>query len=534
MSKICYVIMPYGGSDEVRRKRFKSIFSAIIKPAAENKGYTVIREDHEARQGNIGANIIKSLAEADIVIADLSENNWNVAYELGIRHALNKSGTILIMDKKTPLMFDIQGNKVITYSDEWYDSIDETQQSIIDSIDYYEKNNSSSDSPVHDIYTRFPVKLIEYLVNNDDKEKAKIAKLIEENNKLRELVNSAGLSDDAKPERSDISMEFREALSKSQYSGTKALIKLQSHIDDEEEFVNTLALIMSKGFLSEDDSSRIYWMCNKLDNYFVTITFLEEIVRRYPENEEFSGRLAREYARSAENREKAIFRVNKNVGVKKENNRYILEKKTVTHNILASFFDVYIQLDKYADILEISQLLLHMYPIHSELIRRNIVTAYRLLGEYAKAEEVAKQLVENNPVAVNHYSLYRVYYSTDDYSSAYEQLEACVIAEPDDVDYLIWMAGLIMDSSYVRVKNGYVSEIGKVAKKQAMEAAVPFVFEAYANQCGYSRCMDFLTKNNLKEAAALLNECAQKNIVPREDTDSYNYYPLNCCLRKAE
>ena len=111
MAKKCYVIMPYGGNDEARKKRFKSIYSAIIKPAAENKGYTVMREDHEARQGNINTNIIKSLAEADLVIADLSENNWNVAYELGIRHALAKNGTILLIDDKTNIMFDIHGNK---------------------------------------------------------------------------------------------------------------------------------------------------------------------------------------------------------------------------------------------------------------------------------------------------------------------------------------------------------------------------------------------------------------------------------------
>lgn len=289
---------------------------------------------------------------------------------------------------------------------------------------------------------------------------------------------------------------------------------------------------MSKGYLSETDCNRIYWMCKRLDNYFVMIAYMEEVVRRYPENEEFTGRLAREYAQSSENRDKAIFTVNKNVGVKKQNDKYIVEKKRVTHNVLASFFDVYVAVDKYAEILAIADLLLEAYPMHSDMIRRNIVTAYNGLAEYSKAEAAAKALVESNPVALNRYALYRVYRASDRYYDAYEQIEKCIATEPNDVDYLIFAAGLILDSGYIRTKNGYDSSITRVTKQQAIAAAVPFVFEAFANNCAPSRCIDFLRKNNINDAAAILESCSKQGItqVPRKDT--YNYFPLEYCIQK--
>ena len=530
MSKNCYVIMPYGGNDEERKKRFKSIYSAIIKPAAESKGYTVIREDHEARQGNIGSNIIKSLSEFDLVIADLSENNWNVAYELGIRHALFKSGTILIIDDQTQLMFDIQGNKVITYNYNWYNCIDETQQSIVDSISYIEENRTSSDSPVHDIYTRFPVKLIDYLSDNNDEEKETIAALMEENAKLKETLDNAGLSSDSQIQHSDIASAFRDAMGRSQYSGTKALLKLQESLAVEEDFINFLSNVMSKGFLSENDCNRIYWMCHKLDNYFVTIVFLEEIVKRFPDNEEFSGRLAREYAKNPENRDKAVLAVNKNIGVRKMNNRYVLEKKPMSHNLLASFFDVYITLDKYSELKEIAPLLLDMYPNHSEIIQRNIVTACNGLSDYAEAERIAKELVEKNPSAINHYSLYKVYRYLDYNDLAYEQIEASIIAEPDDYDYYVFMAGFMLDECYIRTHDNFGDSITKCSKMQAANAAIPFIYEAYSNNYDVSECIDFLRKNNLMEAAQLLYSYAKQHITDIPHDDNYDYYPLDVCL----
>ncbi len=529
VSKLCYVIMPYGGDDESLKKRYKAIYNAIIKPAAEGKDYTVIREDHEARQGNISANIIKSLAEADLVIADLSQNNWNVAYELGIRHSLSKNGTILLIDDKTPLMFDIQGNKVIKYSYEWYDCIDETQQQISDSISFVESNRTHSDSPVHDIYPSFSVKIVDYLTDNNDKEKAVISSLSQENAKLKEILNNAGLSINDTSARPDIATSFRNAIGRSQFSGEKALITLKEKLNNEEEFVAFLGEALTKGFFTESDFSTIYMLCRKLNNYFVTIAFLEEVVRIYPDNEDFSGRLAREYAKSHENREKAVMTVNKIIGVKRIDGKYFIERKLVSHNLLTSFFEVYILLGKYSEMKEIALLLLENYPKHSSLIKRNLVTAYNGLEDYDIAEDTARELVENDPCSINNYYLYRVYRASDQYIKSYEQIEKCIELEPDDPDYYIYMAGLILDSSCIRTGTG---EIARVAKQNAISAAVPFVFSAYEAGFDINKCLAFLQKNSLDDVsrelhALVANGCTS---IPR-DSNKYDYYPIDSISR---
>ena len=93
MSKTCFVIMPFG-KDKDKQSFYTSVYESIIFPAASKCHYEVNRVDTKpSNVGNITKNIIHDLVYSDIVIADLSEGNANVFYELGIRHAI-RSGTI--------------------------------------------------------------------------------------------------------------------------------------------------------------------------------------------------------------------------------------------------------------------------------------------------------------------------------------------------------------------------------------------------------------------------------------------------------
>ena len=114
IQKKCFVIMPFSGTKTCTEKEWTEVFKFIIKPAVEESGYDYRCERNSQNVGNIIKNIIANLNSADIVIADLTDRNANVFYELGVRHTLNFP-TILITQNIQDVPFDLQGYKCIEY-----------------------------------------------------------------------------------------------------------------------------------------------------------------------------------------------------------------------------------------------------------------------------------------------------------------------------------------------------------------------------------------------------------------------------------
>ncbi|GAA3134103.1 hypothetical protein GCM10020255_008660 [Rhodococcus baikonurensis] len=54
------------------------------------------RADLETDSGIIHSSMLASLANSDIALVDLATTNFNVAYELGVRHVFAAHSTILV------------------------------------------------------------------------------------------------------------------------------------------------------------------------------------------------------------------------------------------------------------------------------------------------------------------------------------------------------------------------------------------------------------------------------------------------------
>lgn len=65
-------------------KEFDEVYTDLIKPAFGAVGYNVKRADDIVSQQNILKDIVRSIAKADLIIADLTSLNANVFYELGM------------------------------------------------------------------------------------------------------------------------------------------------------------------------------------------------------------------------------------------------------------------------------------------------------------------------------------------------------------------------------------------------------------------------------------------------------------------
>ena len=113
--KKIFVIMPFSEkTDKYFKGFFNEVLTELIRPAAKQAGYTAETAD---RNGSdiIHSTIVKAINNAEIIMADLTEHNPNVLFELGIAIALKKP-VILIKTEETGQIFDIDNTiRVFSY-----------------------------------------------------------------------------------------------------------------------------------------------------------------------------------------------------------------------------------------------------------------------------------------------------------------------------------------------------------------------------------------------------------------------------------
>lgn len=104
-----FIISQFGGNYDV-------LYDEVIKPICKSLSYDPIRGDEVASCAMILNDIIASIQNSAVIIADITPDNPNVFYEIGYAHALKKP-TILLCDKalRDRLPFDVSGFRTIFY-----------------------------------------------------------------------------------------------------------------------------------------------------------------------------------------------------------------------------------------------------------------------------------------------------------------------------------------------------------------------------------------------------------------------------------
>lgn len=117
MKPHAFVAMPFGvkpGPDG-QLIDFNAVYMEYIRPTLESAGLEAFRADEELRAGDIISDMLQELLIADLVIADLTIDNPNVWYELGIRHALRARGIILVCGNRVTTTFDLYTQRKLRY-----------------------------------------------------------------------------------------------------------------------------------------------------------------------------------------------------------------------------------------------------------------------------------------------------------------------------------------------------------------------------------------------------------------------------------
>ena len=116
--KKCFIITPIGDEGSDIRRHIDGIIDAVIEPVIKGSFDYDIEVAHRIDEpGNIPKQVIVSIYESDLVIANLTFNNPNVMYELALRHCFG-TPVIMIAEKGTKIPADIIGERTIFYTND--------------------------------------------------------------------------------------------------------------------------------------------------------------------------------------------------------------------------------------------------------------------------------------------------------------------------------------------------------------------------------------------------------------------------------
>ena len=118
---VCFMIMPYGrkptqaepgrGPAEID---FNALWDRGYVPTIKSLGYEPVRADQDTGALIVGQ-MLERLYFADLVLADMTIANGNVYYEVGIRHAAQKMGCVLLAADWSKQLFDVVQMRTVRY-----------------------------------------------------------------------------------------------------------------------------------------------------------------------------------------------------------------------------------------------------------------------------------------------------------------------------------------------------------------------------------------------------------------------------------
>lgn len=179
--KACFVIAPIGEPDSETRKRSDQVLKHIIRPAVEMCGYTAVRADEIDKPGIITSQVIQRVVSDPLVVADLTDRNPNVFYELAIRHALRKP-LVQVIKKSERIPFDVAGTRTIQVDHRDLDSVEAAKKEIAEQVKALEQDSTDMETPIS-------VSLdLQFLRQSENPEDRSLADLVSAVSELRASV----------------------------------------------------------------------------------------------------------------------------------------------------------------------------------------------------------------------------------------------------------------------------------------------------------------------------------------------------------
>lgn len=147
VKRTVFVISPIGSPGTVEHRSYWLMLEYIVKKAFAGDEWEVVRADEETSPDSITTQVIGRIVESDIIIADLTDHNPNVFYELAVAHGYQKPVIHLIKDgQKVP--FDVVDQRVIFYDLADPESVDKAREALRASVKWLDNNPGQSRNPL--------------------------------------------------------------------------------------------------------------------------------------------------------------------------------------------------------------------------------------------------------------------------------------------------------------------------------------------------------------------------------------------------
>jgi hypothetical protein len=123
---LIFVLMPFA-------EELEDLYVYGIRGAAEKTGYVCLRADEIEHNSDIIDQILYNIQNATIVIAETTEKNPNVFYEIGFAHGKGQE-VILITKKGSDIPFDLKSKNHI-----FYDNIHDLEEKLVKRLESFKK-----------------------------------------------------------------------------------------------------------------------------------------------------------------------------------------------------------------------------------------------------------------------------------------------------------------------------------------------------------------------------------------------------------
>lgn len=246
--KKCFVIAPIGEPESETRKRSDQILRHVICPPLEECGYTTTRADQISEPGMITSQVIQHIVDDHLVVADMTERNPNVFYELAIRHAIRKP-LVQLIQRGEQIPFDVAGSRTIQVDHHDLDNVEQAKQEIMAQVQSLESDPSKLETPIS---VSLDLQLLRQSENPEQRSLADVLSVMSElrssvANMEKRLASSEGIIS------RDILKTLEKRISKRSHHSQATLMEMRHLLDE----INALLGRPDTSELSRDMEARI-------------------------------------------------------------------------------------------------------------------------------------------------------------------------------------------------------------------------------------------------------------------------------------